>query len=143
MVHDTRHWPYVVTLAEGSPSLADMRAFFDVWNGWLDTGKRFVVIRRFMDEAALEHPEGAAREVKQWFQENMERIRARVMGMVTIVPESAYERMSRMDAEKLFRVPAGTFSNVDAALHWLRERVVWQHGLDFDRAAIRAKLLQS
>jgi hypothetical protein len=45
-----------------------------------------------------------------------------------------------MDAEKLFRVPAGTFSNVDAALHWLEDRVIRPNQLDFDRAAIRDKL---
>ncbi len=60
--------------------------------------------------------------------------------MVNIVPESVYEQASRMDAEKLFRVPAGTFSNVDAALHWLEDRVIRPNQLDFDRAAIRDKL---
>jgi hypothetical protein len=62
------------------------------------------------------------------------------MGMISIVPESVYEEASRMDAEKLFRVPAGTFSNIDAALHWLDERVVRPNQLAFDKAAIRAKL---
>lgn len=61
--------------------------------------------------------------------------------MVTIVPESTYEQVSRMDAEKLFRVPAGTFSNLEAALHWIEERVAKPNALTFGRAAIRDKLL--
>ncbi len=63
--------------------------------------------------------------------------------MVNIVPESVYEQASRMDAEKLFRVPAGTFSNVEAALHWLEDRVVRPNSLVFDRAAIRGRLAAS
>lgn len=140
MFHDTEQWPYVVTFAKGPSTIEDVRAFIDSWNRWLDDGKPFIAIRYFLDEASLLHPEGAPREIKQWFQQNAECIRNQVMAMVSIVPESVYEEASRMDAEKLFRVPAGTFSNVDAALHWLEERVVRPNQLAFDRAAIRAKL---
>ncbi|MND25820.1 hypothetical protein D3C80_162550 [compost metagenome] len=140
MFHDTEQWPYIVTLAKGPSTIEDVRAFFDSWNAWLDEGKPFIAIRRFVDEAALVHPDGAPREIKQWFQQNAERIRNQVMAMISIVPESVYEELSRMDAEKLFRVPAGTFSNVDAALHWLEDRVVRPNQLAFDRVAIRAKL---
>lgn len=140
MLHHTENWPYVVTLSKGASTLDETREFFDVWNRWLDEGKPFITIRRFLDEDALAHPEGSAREVKQWLQQNAQRIREQVLGMVNIVPESVYEQASRMDAEKLFRVPAGTFSNVDAALHWLEDRVIRPNQLDFDRAAIRDKL---
>ncbi|MBC2884458.1 hypothetical protein H7Q97_03465 [Ochrobactrum sp. CM-21-5] len=140
MLHDREQWPYVVTLAKGACSSEEMRAFFEVWSRWLDEGRPFISIRRFLDEDALLQPEGAAREAKQWLQKNAGRIRQQVLGMVTIVPETVYEQASRMDAEKLFQVPAGTFSNVDAALHWLEDRVVGPNRLDFDRAAIRDKL---
>lgn len=140
MFHNTEQWPYVVTLAKGPSTIEELRAFCESWNAWLDDGKPFIAIRRFLDEDALQQPDGGAREIKQWFQQNAERIRNQVMGMISIVPESVYEEASRMDAEKLFRVPAGTFSNVDAALHWLDERVVRPNQLAFDKAAIRAKL---
>jgi hypothetical protein len=140
MFHNTEQWHYIVTLAEGPSTIEELRAFFKCWNAWLDEGKPFIAIRRFVDEAALIHPEGAPREIKQWLQLNAERIRNQVMGMISIVPESVYEEASRMDAEKLFRVPAGTFSNVEAALHWLEDRVVRPNKLAFDRAAIREKL---
>lgn len=143
MLHHTENWPYVVTLSKGASTMEETREFFDAWNRWLDEGKPFVTIRRFLDEDALTHPEGSAREVKQWFQQNAQRIREQVLGMVNIVPESVYEQASRMDAEKLFRVPAGTFSNVEAALHWLEDRVVRPNSLVFDRAAIRGRLAAS
>ena len=140
MFHNTEQWPYVVTLAKGPSTIEELRAFCESWNAWLDDGKPFIAIRRFLDEDALQQPDGGAREIKQWFQQNAERVRNQVMGMISIVPESVYEEASRMDAERLFRVPAGTFSNVDAALHWLDERVVRPNRLAFDKAAIRAKL---
>jgi len=143
MQHNLDQWPFVVTTTSGRMSLDELRSFFEAWNEWLDRGEPFVSIRRFVDEEALEHPEGGARETKAWFQQNAKRIREQVLGMVTIVPESAFEQASRMDAEKLFGVPAGTFSNVEAALHWLEERVVAPRGLAFDRYAIRERLLDA
>src|SRR5690606_16980048 len=143
MLHHTENWPYVVTLSKGASTMEETREFFDAWNRWLDEGKPFVTIRRFLDEDALTHPEGSAREVKQWFQHNAQRIREQVLGMVNIVPESVYEQASRMDAERLFRVPAGTFSTAEAALHGLEDRVVRPNSLVFDRAAIRGRLAAS
>ncbi len=107
MLHDTGNWPYVVTLSKGALSMEELRAFFETWNAWLDEGRPFIAIRRFLDEEALLQPRGAAREVKLWFQQNTDRIRALVLGMAHIVPETVYEQVSRMDAEKLFRVPCG------------------------------------
>ncbi|MBQ0709428.1 MULTISPECIES: hypothetical protein [unclassified Ochrobactrum] len=143
MLHHVENWPYIVTLSKGASTMEETREFLEVWSRWLDHGKPFVTIRRFLDEDALAHPEGSAREVKQWFQQNAPRIREQVLAMVNIVPESVYEQASRMDAEKLFGVPAGTFSHIDAALHWLEDRVVRPNRLVFDRAAIRGKLATS
>ncbi|WP_019172456.1 hypothetical protein [Pseudaminobacter salicylatoxidans] len=143
MQHNLDQWPFVVTTCSGRASLDELRAFFAAGNGWLDRGEPFVSIRHFVDNEALEHPEGGARETKAWFQQNAGRIRQQMLGMVTIVPESAYDQMSRMDAEKLFGIPAGTFSNIDAALHWLDERVIAPRSLAFDRDAIRNRLVRA
>ncbi|GAA4336226.1 hypothetical protein GCM10023144_30330 [Pigmentiphaga soli] len=58
---------------------------------------------------------------KTWLQANAGRIRAQVIGIATVVPAEHLDRMSRMDAEKLFGVPARTFDDVDRALSWVSE----------------------
>lgn len=138
--HDLSHWPLVVTLAQGPSSLPDMQAFIDEWGRWLARGEPFATLRVFADSAALEHPPGSAPLAKQWLQQQGEAIRRHVMGMATVVPPGDYERLRKMNAEKLFGVPAATFADVTGALDWLRDRVYTPRGLACDAEAIRVAL---
>lgn len=117
--HDLSHWPLILSVARGPMTLAEHDAFLAEWNRWLDRGERFATLRVFADGAALAHPEGAAREAKAWLQANAGRVRAQVIAMATIVPAAHLEQVSRMNAEKLFGVPAQAFGGIDDALEWL------------------------
>lgn len=62
MLHNLDHWPFVITTSSGVMTINELRDFFKLWNEWLDSGQSFVAIRNFIDEDALAHPEGGARE---------------------------------------------------------------------------------
>ena len=135
--HDLGQWPLVISVSSGLQTLEGMQAFTDDWNRWLDRGEPFVSLRVFADAEALVHPEGSAQNAKQWLQARGADIRRHVMGMASVVPADQYERMRKMNVEKLFGVPAGTFADTDDALAWIDERVMTPRGLRFDLRAVR------
>ncbi|MPS30610.1 hypothetical protein [Pigmentiphaga sp.] len=136
--HDLAHWPLVVSVSTGAPTLADTQAFSQAWDEWLAREQPFASLRVFADAASLTHPPGAAQHVKQWFGRQAPAIRDQVMGMANVVPPEEFERVSRMNIEKLFGVPAATFADLPSALAWLRDRVFAPRGLPFDEAVATA-----
>lgn len=139
MTHnDLTHWPLVITVAQGAPSLPETEAFIQDWNRWLARGEPFATLRVFVDAQALTQPPGSPQLVKQWLQEKNLDVRAQVKGMATVVPPSEYERLSKMNAEKLFGVPAATFSDLAASLEWMRKRVYVPRGLRLDVEGVTA-----
>ena len=135
--HDLGQWPLVISVSSGLQTLDAMQAFTDDWNRWLDRGEPFVSLRVFADAEALVHPEGSAQNAKLWLQARGADIRRHVMGMASVVPADQYERMRKMNVEKLFGVPASTFADTDDALAWIDERVMTPRGLRFDLRAVR------
>lgn len=135
--HELGQWPLVITVTSGLQTLEALQAFTEDWNGWLDRGEPFACLRVFADAQALVHPEGSARSAKQWLQERGGDIRRHMMGMASVVPADQYEKIRKMNVEKLFGVPASTFADADDALIWLGERVMAPHGLPIDLAAVR------
>jgi len=134
--HDLTHWPLVITMERGPASLDDTRALFEAWNGWLARGEPFAILRIFTDsELPLPAP-GAAQLFKPWLQQQGAAIRQQVIGMATVVPDSALERVRKMNAEKLFGVPAASFAEIPAALDWLRETAFAAKGWTLDTVAI-------
>jgi len=140
MHHDLSHWPLVITVASKASTLAEMEAFLQTWEQWLAGDELFALLRVFTRSESLTHPPGSAPLVKQWLQKQGEAIRQRVMGMATVVPPADYERLRKMNAEKLFGVPAATFADVPAALRWMKERVYEPRNLMLDAAAINATI---
>ncbi|MGV1792393.1 hypothetical protein [Rhizobium sp. A37_96] len=117
--HDLTQWPLVLSAARGAMSPQEQLAFLCDWTSWLDRDEPFTTLRVFTDVDALKRPGGSAREAKVWLQSNAERIRRLVIGMATVVPTEALEEVSRMNAEKLFGVPAQMFDDVNEATMWL------------------------
>lgn len=117
--HDLTHWPLVLSTAHGAMSLEEQLDFLSDWTAWLDRGEAFATLRVFTDSDALKRPDGGAKEAKAWLQSNGERIKQLVIGMATVVPPAALEDVSRMNAEKLFGVPAQMFDEVNEATMWL------------------------
>jgi hypothetical protein len=130
----------MVSIAAGAKSLDNHRNLFAAWNRWLDRGAPFAVLRIFVDTLALVHPESGARLAKRWLGDNAERMRHSVLGIASIVPASAYEKMSRMDIEKAYGVPGGVFLDRNDALLWLATQVFAPRGMKFDRAGAKAAL---
>jgi len=140
MQHDLSHWPLVITVAAKSSTLTEMEAFLQTWEQWLAGGELFAMLRVFTHSESLTHPPGSPPLAKQWLQQQGEAIRQQVMGMATVVPLVDYERLRKMNAEKLFGVPAATFADVPAALRWMKERVYAPRDLMLDAAAISATI---
>ncbi|SFP56850.1 hypothetical protein [Variovorax sp. 770b2] len=138
--HELSQWPLVISISSGLQTLESMDAFTEDWNRWLDRGEPFVSLRVFADADALVHPEGSAQRAKQWLQARGEDIRRHMMGMASVVPAAQYEKISKMNVQKLFGVPASTFVATDDALTWLGESVLAPRGLRLDAAAVRAAI---
>lgn len=136
--HDLSHWPLVLTVAQGPSSLPEMQRFIDDWANWLARGMPFATLRVFADSPSLEFPTGSGSLAKEWLKQQGGAIRRQVMGMATVVPASEYERLRKMNAEKLFGVPASTFADLPAAIDWLQEHVYSPHNLSFDGPALSA-----
>ncbi|WP_180899676.1 hypothetical protein [Martelella soudanensis] len=94
-------------------------AFLADWTDWLDRGDPFVTLRIFADAESLHRPEDGAREAKAWLQSNSDRIKLLVKGMATVVPPDKLDEVSRMNAERLFGVPAKCFDSVEEAITWI------------------------
>ncbi len=122
VIHDLCRWPLVISTMSGTITNQEYLDFLAAWGTWLDRGERFASLRRFTDAASLVHPQGSAKEAKKWLQDNGARIRSQVVGLVTVVPAECLEAASRMDAEKLFGVPALTCSDLDQGLEWIATR---------------------
>jgi len=138
--HDLSQWPLVISISSGLQTLETMSAFTEDWNRWLDRGEPFASLRVFADADALVHPEGSAQRAKQWLQARGEDIRRHMMGMASVVPAAQYEKISKMNVEKLFGVPACTFVTTDDALTWLDTSVLAPRGLRLDAAAVDAAI---
>lgn len=138
--HELSQWPLVISVSAGLQTIKAMQAFTDDWNRWLDRGEPFASLRVFADADALIHPEGSAQNAKQWLQERGADIRRNMMGMASVVPADQYEKMRKMNVEKLFGVPASIFADTDDALVWLGERVMAPRGLSFDLPAVRSAI---
>jgi len=121
--HDLSHWPLVISVSQDTPSLTEIEAFHQEWNRWLARGEPFATLRLFVDAGSVVQPPGAPALAKQWLQTHSDAVRANVMGMATVVCASEYPRFAKMNAEKLFGVPAAVFDELSAALDWLHERV--------------------
>ncbi|MCO6184840.1 hypothetical protein [Rhizobium sp. L1K21] len=119
MKTDLNHWPLVVNVAKGAMTSEENAAFLADWAAWLDRGDPFVTLRVFTDSESLRRPDGGGREAKAWLQSNSARIKTLVKGMATVVPADQLDKVSRMDAEKLFGVPAKCFDTVEGAIAWI------------------------
>lgn len=138
--HELSQWPLVISVTAGLQTLEGMQAFTEDWSRWLGRGEPFASLRVFADADALVHPEGSAQSARQWLQERGADIRSHMMGMASVVPADQYEKMRKMNVEKLFGVPASIFADADDALVWLGERVMAPRSLPFDLAAVRAAI---
>lgn len=121
--NDLSHWPLLITVASGPATQREYEGFFAQWAEWLQQGEPFATLRLFMDDDSLLHPPGSAQHAKQWLQHWGASIRESVTGMATVVPEALYPKVSKMNAEKLFGVPAQTFADIPASLAWLETQV--------------------
>jgi hypothetical protein len=138
--HDLSHWPLVLSTMTGASTPDEQRAFFSEWTTWLDRGVPFATLRVFQDDASLERPSGGAKEAKLWLQENGGKIKEHVIGMASVVPPARLDEMSRMNAEKLFGVPAQTFAAIEPAVDWIAARLA-DKGIKAD-TAIAGKTLK-
>jgi hypothetical protein len=117
--NDISLWPLVLSVSSGTPTYEQLQSFSAEWDGWLDCGERFATLRVYLDIESHTHPEGGAREKKRWYQANSDRVKSLVVGMASVLPAAILDEVQRMDAEKLFGVPAQAFTQIDPAINWI------------------------
>ena len=130
--HDLTQWPLVLSVMRGATTLDEHMRFFREWNSWLDRGEPFITLRVFTDAASLERPEGGGKEAKAWLQANADRVKSLVLGIATVVPTECFREVSRINAEKLFGVPATTFMDIPSAIAWADHSILSPRGLSIE-----------
>ncbi len=118
---DDRLWPIVVQVAEGLQDMALHARMLSAWDASFQRGAGIVMLRIYLDSAALEHASGVAKATKAWMQAGAaEAIRRHVTAMPIVVPPSDYETMRDLDVFRVFGVRGGIFPHLDEACAWLR-----------------------
>ncbi|WP_312418071.1 hypothetical protein [Comamonas sp.] len=138
-IYDTSCWPLAMTFSSGSPRFEDMLDDAANWRAWLGRGKRFAMLRVLLDRDAYAHPPGAAQARKAWLAEHGALIRQQMLGMALVLPGDVLNQAQRMQAERLFGVPAQAFCSVEDAIAWLKPLMTQDFGIaDSEAALIRA-----
>jgi hypothetical protein len=118
--HESQYWPLALTLVSGEATLEEHLESLDAWNQWFSKAQPFHVIRVYLDDGSLRHPDGAAQATQRWMSEGAaEHMRKLVQSMLIVVPPDQYERMQKMSVRKAFGIPGGLFPSLDEAYAWL------------------------
>jgi hypothetical protein len=139
IVHDLSLWPLIISASRNAPTLDELQAFSNDWTNWLDKGQRFATLRIHLDVQSHSHPQGGAKEKKRWFSESKQSLQDLVISMATIVPEEILNDVKRMNAEKLYAVPADAFGNNQKAIEWTVTQLA-QNGVTVDPKTVNTKL---
>ncbi|AYR19743.1 hypothetical protein [Alcaligenes faecalis] len=142
-VYDASCWPLGMTFSSGSPRLEDMLDDAANWRAWLGRGERFAILRVLLDRDAYAHPPGAAQARKAWLAEHGDLIRQHMLGMALVLPEDVLDQAQRMQAERLFGVPAQAFCSIEDAIAWLRPLMTQNFGIANSEAALIRALVRS
>ncbi len=100
-----------------------MRRFGGALTIWLERAAPFAAPRVFADAEALRHTENGAFPANQWMENNAGRMCHSLMGLASVVPPSAHEKMARMNVEKAVGAKGGIFLDRHDALASLAEQV--------------------
>lgn len=141
MRHDISCWPLVISIANGRPSLGDLRGHSAAWNDWLNRGGHFAVLRIFKDDDAYVHPPGGAKERKVWFSANGERLKDHVLGMATVAPPAVVYKTNKIKSDRLYGVPAQSFHTLEDAVDWLVAHLCTKFD-DIDAISIKTRALK-
>lgn len=118
--YESQYWPLALTVMSGEATLDEHLESLEAWDHWFSKAQPFHVIRMYLDEGSLRHPEGAAQATQRWMKEGAaENMRALVQSMLIVVPPSQYERMQKMSVRKAFGITGGLFHSLDDAYAWL------------------------
>lgn len=137
--HESQYWPVALTVAHGEATLEQHMCSLASWDNWFCKGEPFHVIRVYLDEASLRHPEGAAQATQRWMAAGAaEKMRELVQSMLIVVPPNQYERMKKMSVRKAFDIPGGLFASLEAAYAWLDNPSEPVSGIPVDKKALEA-----
>lgn len=112
-----------ISVVAGQYTREDLRRFGGALTIWLERAAPFAVPRVFADAEALRHTEDGASLANQWMENKAGRICHSVIGLASVVPASAHEKMARMNVEKAVGAKGGIFLDRHGALASLAEQV--------------------
>lgn len=122
MIHDDAIWPLSILMLKGQQTLEQHSDMLRLWDELFSRGERFVSLRVHLDDAALEHPAGAARATKEWLRQGAaQKMRQSVRAMVIVTPPTGYESVKHLSVEAVFGIPGSLFPKLAPALQWLAE----------------------
>lgn len=118
--HESQYWPLALTVMSGEATLDEHLESLEAWDHWFSKAQPFHVIRVYLDDGSLRHPDGAAQATQRWMSEGAaENMRKLIQSMLIVVPPAQYERMQKMSVRKAFGIPGGLFPSLSDAYAWL------------------------
>jgi len=124
LIHKSKHWPLALVVAKGKPSIEQHIASLESWDAWFDNNEAFHVIRFFEDVDSLEIPLGAGRMTQDWLTEGAGvKFRLLVKSMCIVVPKNKYEKMKKMNVNKVFGISGEIFSSIDDIFEWYNKNI--------------------
>lgn len=123
LIHENKHSPLALVIAQGKPSIEQHIASLKSWDNWFNNNKPFHVIRFFKDSDSLEIPNGAGKMTQTWMAEGADmKFRSLVKSMCIVVPKHKYNKMKKMNINKVFGIPGGIFSSINDVFEWFNEQ---------------------
>ncbi|HAV5025349.1 TPA: hypothetical protein JIY97_00580 [Acinetobacter baumannii] len=122
--HDLTHFPLIISIIEDKPTLEEQKQFFQEWMKWFEKDEPFVTLRIYKNIGALVQPEGSREQSKNWFIENIELIRNKVIAMATVVPLDIEKRHQN---KPNIGIQTEIFIDQKAAVEWLLSQLNYKH----------------
>lgn len=120
LIHDNKHWPLALTIAQEKLTFEQHLASLEGWDTWFEKNEPFHVIRLYVDKASLEQASGVGKATLEWMSKGADtKFRTLVKSMMIVVPPDQYPRMKKMDVTAVFGIPGGIFPSIEDALDWL------------------------
>ncbi|MFX5612456.1 hypothetical protein ABTD63_04420 [Acinetobacter baumannii] len=132
ITNDLTHFPLVITVFDSAPTIEQQKVFFTQWTSWFKKKQKFVTLRIYKNENALQRPDGSGQETKQWMENNRENIQQSVVAMANVLPETTENQRG---SKSRLGIPNDNFTQIEEAMDWLFDHLALAD-INIDRQSV-------
>lgn len=140
VLNELRHWPLVITVLYGEPTLEDQQQIFLTLETALHRSQPFATLRIYSNSDSLGRMQGIDQNAEEWRKINGAKLKNVLLGMATVVPVDEVAERTKILGRKANSLPSKVFDEHSAAIDWLNTNVFLPKGLFIDAEAINTLL---